>query len=195
MNQTTRKASSEFVLPILSGKRIYLRGVRQTDVNENYCAWLNDPEVNQFLETRFSAQSIESISAFVRCHEGHGDEPFFAICLSATDEHIGNIKLGPINWHHRNADVSLLIGNKSCWGKGYATEAIGLVTRYAFEDLKLNKLQCGAYATNAGSARAFEKCGYQREGLLRGYALHNDVEVDVVLFGIRAKEFAERIDP
>ena len=49
---------------------------------------------------------------------------FLPFAIKTTDKHIGNIKLGPINWIHRYGDISLLIGDKDYWGKGIATEAI-----------------------------------------------------------------------
>lgn len=171
------------------GKRIYLREVRSTDVNERYYRWMNDPDVNQYLETRFVPRSLENIASFVRAMDGRDEEPFFAICLLESDEHIGNIKIGPINWRHRHADVSLLIGEKRCWGKGYAAEAIGLVTKIGFEYLNLNRLKAGCYRENEGSARAFEKCGWQREGVMRGHFLLNGRETDAIILGIRAADY------
>lgn len=175
--------------PYISGERIFLREVRLEDVGEAYYTWLNDPDINQFLETRFVPRSLENIAQYVKRMDGKEDEPFFAICLLKNGQHIGNIKLGPINWWHRNADISLFIGEKSLWGKGYASEAIKLITKYAFEVLNLNKLKAGCYASNKGSIKAFEKCGYLREGLLRGQAISHGQEIDGVLLGILAREY------
>jgi RimJ/RimL family protein N-acetyltransferase len=177
--------------PFLRGKQIYLREVRQSDVNERYYHWLNDPEINCYLEVRFVPRSLENISEYVRKMDAKENEPFFAICLNDSHEHIGNIKIGPINWYHRNADVSLLIGEKRLWGQGYASEAIALVTEFAFRTLNLNKLKAGCYGNNVGSARVFEKCGYQREGLLRGHVIVDGKDMDVILLGIRAVDFWE----
>lgn len=177
--------------PFIKGKRIYLREVRQSDVNELYYQWLNDPEVNRYLETRFVSRSLENIAEYVKKMDAKEDEPFFAICLNDTQEHIGNIKIGPINWQHKNADVSLFIGEKRLWGQGYASEAIALVTEFAFRRLNLNKLKAGCYTVNVASARAFEKCGYQREGLLRGHVIVDGRDMDVILLGIRAVDFWE----
>jgi len=171
------------------GQRLYLREVRLTDVGERYYSWLNDSEVNRYLETRFIPRSCENIIDYVKRLDGKDNEPFFAICLKKNDLHIGNIKLGPINWYHRTADVSLFIGEKSLWGQGYAAEAISMITDFAFRELNLNKLKAGSYEANRGSIKAFEKSGYQREGLLRSHVISEGKEMDVVLLGILAKEF------
>jgi len=47
-------------------KLIYLDTLTLEDVNFNYLSWLNNPQVNQFLETRFEIQSIESISDYIK---------------------------------------------------------------------------------------------------------------------------------
>jgi ribosomal-protein-alanine N-acetyltransferase len=183
------------VLPILKGKIICLRAVTQDDVGERYLKWMNDREVTQYLEVRFSHQSLENITDFVRKMSAKQDEFLFAICVinaNGAQEHIGNIKLGPINPHHKSADVSLVIGEKSAHGKGYGTEAICLITQYGFEVLKLNKLKAGCYAPNEGSSRAFEKCGWQREGLLRSQVISAEGEVtDVVLLGITSSDYSK----
>ena len=146
----------------IDGKRIYLREVRENDIDGDYYGWINDKEINQYMETRFSPQGKISLMEYIKNHANKLDEPWFAICLQESDKHIGNIKLGPINFYHRTADVSYFIGTKDCWGKGYATEAIGLVVRFAFEVLDLYKVNAGTYAGNIGSQRALEKNGFVR---------------------------------
>lgn len=148
----------------LAGEKIYLREVREDDVNSEYYSWINDPEINQYLETRFLPRSKKDILNHVNKLDANPNEIFFAICDIKNDKHIGNIKLGPINWYHRKGDISLLIGNREYWGKGVATEAIKLVIKFGFDTLNLHKLNAGYYEQNIGSARAFEKCGFVVEG-------------------------------
>jgi [ribosomal protein S5]-alanine N-acetyltransferase len=173
----------------LSGERIYLREVRLSDVNERYYSWLNDPEIYQYLETRFIPRSLENIAEFVKRMDGKENEPFFAICLRENDLHIGNIKLGPINWRHRSADISLLIGDKECWGKGFASEAVQVITDYGFRILNLNKVKAGCYDNNIGSAKAFEKNGYVREGLLREQFISQGKKIDMIILGMTATDY------
>jgi len=182
---TTRNAH------FLDGARVYLREVRSADVTENYYRWMNDPEVTRYLEVRYVPRSLDNILSFVTAMDGKADEVFLAVCLHDGDRHIGNIKLGPVNWVHRYADVSLLIGEKDCWGHGYATEAIRLVCRFAFVTLNLRKLVAGAYAPNAGSIKAFENVGFAREGLIRGRFVADGKPVDHVMLGLLAEDFRD----
>lgn len=179
-------------IPFLDGQQIYLREVRLTDVNQNYYNWLNDPEINQFLETRFIPRSLENIAQFVKQMDGNVNEVFLAICLKENHQHVGNIKLGPINWVHRHADVSLLIGDKKIWGRGIATEAIKLISEYAFEILNLHKLKAGCYVENQGSAKAFIKNAYRQEGILKEHFFSQGHYTDALLLGITQAEFLTR---
>ena len=152
---------------MLRSSRLLLRSIRPDDLNATYLEWLNDPVVNRHLETRFMPQTMESLTAYWESHRDDPACPWLAICLLNDQRHIGNIKLGPIQWLHRRADLSLFIGDCSCWGQGYASEAIALVRDWAFRELDLQKLNAGIYVGNIGSRRAFEKCGFELEGTLR----------------------------
>ena len=66
-----------------------------------------------------------------------------AILNKKTGAHIGNIKLGDINWIHRFSELGIMIGDKRYWGKGYGEEACKLVLAYAFDRLNLNKVILG----------------------------------------------------
>jgi RimJ/RimL family protein N-acetyltransferase len=75
----------------LTGEKIYLREVREEDVNDEYYKWINDPDMNQFLETRFLPRSKKDIINHVSRLDGNPNEIFFAICDKNNDKHIGNI--------------------------------------------------------------------------------------------------------
>jgi len=176
--------SDSGVRHFIEGERIYLREVRPSDVNENYYSWMNDPEVTRYLESRFYPNSMEGLHEYVASKLGDRDNVFLAIVLKEGDRHIGNIKLGPINWIHRLADVGILIGEKACWGKGYATEAIRLVANYAFRMLNLHKLTAGCYELNQGSAKAFQKAGFVIDGVRKQHHYCDAAYIDAVLLGM-----------
>lgn len=170
---------------MLKSSRLLLRALTFDDINYRYVGWLNDPEVNTYLETRFLPQSLEALQTYWQAHRDDPSSPWFAICLAGEDcRHIGNIKLGPIQWLHRSADLSLFIGDRSCWCKGYASEAIDLVCHWAFLELDLQKLNAGIYAGNTASRRAFEKCGFELEGTLRQEVVRAGQRLNVWRLGL-----------
>ncbi|MDP9069516.1 MAG: GNAT family N-acetyltransferase [Actinomycetota bacterium] len=77
-------------------------------------------------------------------------------------------------------------------GKGFATDAIRLVTRLAFTELGLHRVQAGVMPRNPASMRALEKAGYRREGLSLRYLHINDVWEDHVMFAITQEELDRR---
>src|SRR5262245_18897240 len=91
----------------IEGKKIFLRSVTMDDVNDDYCRWLADPQVNQNLETRHEKQTIRSIGDYVTKMINDPDQVFLAICAKEGERHIGDIKLGPIKKAHGTAEVSL----------------------------------------------------------------------------------------
>jgi len=168
----------------IEGAKIYLREVNLNDVNENYYRWLNDSEVNRYLETKYIPQSMETIRKYVEEMADCTEQIFLAICLSNSDEHIGNIKLGPINWIHRRGEISLFIGEKKYWGNGYATEAIKLAKEFAFNRLNLHKLTAGCFSENIGSQKAFFKAGFISEGVRRKHFYMDGKYHDSEILGI-----------
>ena len=171
----------------IEGDRVYLREVRPTDVNENYYRWMNNPEVTQFLESRFQPNSLEKLREYVDQKLADPDNLFLAIVSKKGDRHIGNVKLGPISWAHRTAEIGILVGEKDCWGKGYATEVIRLVSEFAFRTLNLEKLTAGCYKGNQGSVKAFLKAGFSQEGVRKSQFFSEGNRVDNILLGLVRK--------
>lgn len=165
----------------LHGQRIYLRLLAPDDVSSEYVAWMNNDEITQYLESRWSVHTLESIQAFVQAMCESPNDYLFGMFLKDTHQHIGNIKIGNINPHHHYGDVGLIVGDKASWGKGIAAEAISLVTQYGFEELNLNKLTAGMYEHNMGSYKAFMKAGYKEVGRYEKHFFYQGRYVDAFL--------------
>lgn len=153
-------------------------------VNAAYIGWLNDNRVNRFLESRFTNHDEESTRAFVEnCLRNEGILMLGIRALAMDRQHIGNIKLGPIDHRHRTADIGILIGDPSAWGCGFARAAISRVCEIADFELRLRKLTAGCYASNLGSARAFESAGFEIEGRRPAQFLLNNQPEDLIQMG------------
>ncbi|MGZ9710868.1 GNAT family N-acetyltransferase [Glaciimonas sp. GNP009] len=154
------------------------------DVTERYLGWLNDPDVNRFLETRFAHQTLDACRQFVSDMERDPCSHLFGIFDKKTLEHLGNTKLGFINTNHRNGQLSLLIGEKSHWEKGYAAESVRSITKWAFDVLALERISAGCYDTNTRSLRAFLKVGYSVEGFFRNSIVSDGRRIGSFSLGI-----------
>ena len=152
---------------IIETNRLYFRLLNEGDATEEYVGWLNDSEVNQYLETRHQEQDVESCRRFIDLCNEDDASCLLGIFTKDTGLHIGNVKLGFIHHLYKRAQLSLFIGEKACWGKGYGKEIIGAVTNYGFDVLGLNRIEAGCYEDNLASLRAFIKVGYSVEGFFR----------------------------
>lgn len=76
--------------------------------------------------------------------------------------------------------------------RGYAGEAILLVARYYFQELRYQKMNAQVYSFNAASLALHEKLGFEREGTLRRMVYTGGRYHDVVAFGMTSEEFAAR---
>lgn len=91
----------------------------------------------------------------------------FGIYVIETEELIGNITLTEVL---RGPLQSCYIGyylDKNHNGKGYMTEAVRLVVSYAFNELKLHRLEAGVMPHNIGSIKVLEKSGFHKEGIAK----------------------------
>jgi len=174
--------------PFLIGEKVYLRPLDMNDVNPQYLHWVNDEEVIKNLAiTRPS--TIGSLESFVMTHIESSNFYFFAIIEKETNKHIGNIKIGPINWTNRTSNFGIMLGDKSSWGKGYANDSFKLIFKYSFMTLNLNKLWDIAVGSNIASIKSLERSGAKVEANLKEHSFKNGKYEDCVVVSITAKEF------
>lgn len=165
----------------MSTNKVGLREVDFGDINATYCSWLNDSDVNKYMQARYSVWNIDKMKKYIESMLEN--EYLFAICCLKTSKHVGNVKLGPVDWINRKAEISILVGDKKFWGKGYGTDAVKLISEYALKVLSLNKVTAGCYINNQGSANIFLKNGFSQEGLLKREVVFEGKYTDVMIFG------------
>ena len=157
---------------------VHLAPLDVGQVSEEYVGWLNDPLVRQYTEIS-GGETTASVTQYVAQTVAAPDAAIWRIVFS-DGVHVGNIRLSHIRWKHRRAEVAILIGSRDHWSRGVATNAIRLLTEFAWTGLKLHKLTAGILAPNVASRRAFEKAGYSVEAVLREHAVFADGFCDVL---------------
>ena len=161
---------------------LHLSILRPVDVSEKYVNWLNDPVVTRYTEQRFFHHSWERVEAFVE--EKFLDDKEYLFGIFYSGEHVGNVKIGPIDTRHSLSSVSYFIGEQKLWGKGIATRAVSKAVEFAFSDLTLEKLTAGVYEPNVGSRIVLEKCGFKQEGRRLKHAIYDSQRIDTYEFGL-----------
>jgi len=151
----------------LEGKNIFLAPLSQGDDFQEYAFWLNNQKVTFFMGSGKFPVNIDSLKKYVNDYEDSNIGMLLGIFLKDSEKHIGNITLRQIEWKDRHGEVGIVIGDKEQWGKGYGTCAIRLVIEHAFNKLNLHKLCAGVIKGNEASKRAFEKVGFETEGVLK----------------------------
>lgn len=82
---------------------------------------------------------------------------------------VGLVDLFDFDPFHLRAGVGVLIANKEYRQKGYATEALKLLVRYAFETLQLHQLYCNISSENTISLQLFQNLGFDVVGTKKGW--------------------------
>lgn len=149
----------------LGDNKLSLKSLSPKEVSEEYVGWLNDPEVNQYLEVRHKLHTLATVTEYVASMFESKHSYLFGIYIE--NKHVGNIQLTITSTQYKVGAIGLMIGHKQYWGKGIGRAAIDLITNFAFETLELKKLEAGCYEANLGSLNAFLKCGYVVEGFLQ----------------------------
>lgn len=110
----------------------------------------------------------KSFNDFLKRNESDTDESLF-ICRNADGAIVGAINLSQIfRKAFQNAYLGYYLAEKYT-GKGYMTEAVELVLRFAFKELKLHRVEANVQPENAASIAVLQRCGFTREGFSRKY--------------------------
>ena len=112
-----------------------------------------------------------------------GGEYSFVICDAKTRKFLGGCGINQVNDAHRFANLGYWMRTSET-GKGIATAATKLLTRFGFEELQLNRLEIVVAVGNRASERVAEKSGALREGVLRRRLLIGETPYDATMFSL-----------
>lgn len=175
----------------LETKRLFLRTLHAEDATDAYLSWLVDPQINRYLEIRFSKViGVPELESFIKKVNESKADLMLGIFRKVDWMHIGNIKLGPIIEPHSRAAVGFMIGDKMSWGQGYATEAIVEMSRYGIQVLGLAKITAGCYENNLGSAKALSNAGFTHEATISSDVTFEGRRIASLIFGLNRGDLA-----
>ena len=174
---------------ILAGEKVVLRSISEDDVTQRYLDFLNDKVVTKFLDAGRKEHSIDDLKSYVKEKISKNDCIFLAVRDKELSLHIGNVKIEPIDYNNRKAEIGIMIGDKNFWGKGYGTEAMRLAVKFCFQDLDFNRVTLGVITDNIQAIKSYKKVGFVQEGVLRGDVIRDGKKYNRILMGLLKKEF------
>jgi RimJ/RimL family protein N-acetyltransferase len=187
--RTSRENQVSDKKAFMRGSIVYLRPLERTDLTETYLGWLNDAEVTRYMETGTFPATMHDLEKFYQGVAGSTTQVIFAVADRKSHRHIGNAKLGPINWVHRHAMFGIMIGDKKFWGQGIGQEATRLMVEYAFRRLNLNRVTLGVFAEHESAVRCYENVGFRVEGRFRQDLFRDGEYKDRLWMGLLRSEY------
>ena len=148
--------------PDIFGSKVNLRPLKTDDLTRRI-AWLNDPECVRFFTGCLPERAYgqEDVERWRRSLEADSSASVWAI-ETKYGMHIGDIDLHDIDRHMNTAKLTILIGDRAYWGRGYGTDAVKSLLTSAFADLRLQKVNLRVFGFNSRAIRCYEKCGFVR---------------------------------
>lgn len=116
----------------------------------------------------------------------------FSIRALVDDRVVGEIGLGGLRWNCGDTFVGIGLGDRADWNKGYGTDAMRLILRYAFLELNLHRVSLGLFDYNPRALRAYEKAGFRVEGRMRGTLHREGRRWDDIFMGVLRSEWMEK---
>jgi RimJ/RimL family protein N-acetyltransferase len=159
-----------------------LRLVKYNDTHrESLVQLLDNPNVAHTLlvvNCPYTYADADNWLTYTKTADENVSAPF---AIEADGVHVGGIGLRKKHFGH-SREVGYWIG-EPYWGRGYATEAIRLITEFGFNELKLERIQAHVFESNIASEKALLKNGFAFEALLKKMHEKNGVFYNSKLFG------------
>lgn len=150
----------------VKGKKVFLRYVSLKDFDEMIQMFRESRTFYKGLIT--PSHDFESFQNYVERNDDEANESF-VICRNSDEKIVGAINLSQIfRKAFQNAYLGYSLGVKYT-GCGFMTEAINLILKYSFNDLKLHRIEANIQPHNTASIAVVKRCGFSKEGFSPKY--------------------------
>ena len=169
----------------LIGERITLRAIEEDDM-EMLRSMMNDPQIENFLGGKSFPVSKNAQKEWFNKLRIDFNE--LRLMIESESNVIGTIILNNIDYINGNAEIHIkLLENYS--NKGYGSEAVKLVLKYAFFELRLESIYAHVIEYNEKSIKMFKKIGFKLDGVFRKRIFKNGQFIDVCILSMMKEEF------
>ena len=158
--------------PNLETERLILRRYKESDIEMQY-EILKDSRLSKFIKfpNLTKGEELECIKDWIKHVEDSKYEKW-VITLKDNNIPIGNISVNGIERKHNYCNVGYVI-MYDYWGKGYASEALRVVSDYLLNS-GYYLVECSCNELNKQSSRVMEKAGFKKDGYIANRRLNKD---------------------
>lgn len=171
---------------LFNGELVKLSAIREEDA-DIMVKWGGDPEYLRNVDTEIalplSKKQLESEDS------PSPNEAYFRLRTINDDRLIGFAVIHHIEWNNRAGLLAIGIGEAENRNKGYGTDALKLILRFAIHELNLNRVGLDVIEYNERAIHAYEKAGFQVEGRMRSAVYRDGKNYDRVIMGILRSEW------
>lgn len=180
---------------IYKGELVRLSAMNAEEAGKAFARWQRDSEFKRLIDS--GVMQMPSAKAAQKWLEKELEEQsvnqhWFSIRKLDDDQLLGDIDLYVHNWSARGAFVGLGIGEREFWGRGYGTDVMRVILRYAFTEVNLKRVMLTVFEYNPRAIRSYEKSGFRHEGRIRGALNKEGRRWDLLMMGILREEWMEQ---
>ncbi len=177
------------VLPEIIGDRVRLRTIDESDLDQLH-AIFSDPKVMRYWSTP-PLESIEEARALLEEIQTSNQQRTilkWGVALKSSDIMVGTVTLFNLDQTQGRAEIGYAQA-RAYWGQGYIHEALQSLLTYAFEEMKLRRIEADVDPRNTASIKTLERLGFQKEGFLRErWHVGGEIQ-DALFYGLLEREW------
>ena len=153
------------------GEKIVLRAIEEKDRDMFLCL-INDPETEKMIGGLSFPVSTMEQEQWIRDQVASKSALRCVVVEKEKEEKgLGTVILSDLDYKNGTAQVHIKMIKNGGQGKGFGSDALKTITKYAFSELRLNCIYAEVLSYNYISQKTFEKCGFHKDGILRARVL------------------------
>lgn len=150
------------------GQKTKLRPLEERDLDQR-AKWVSDPEIAKLMGVIEEPERILTYDDWRQIVRRWFDQrrksgSFYLYAIEDdSGKLIGDIDLQLVSSTDRMGWLTIEIGEKDYWGKGYGTDAVSALLRYAFRHLGIRQIRLNVKKSNVRAIGCYQKCGFMKE--------------------------------
>lgn len=181
------------MIDLFRGDLVRLAAVTPEEFAPLYARWNRDSFRARLLDSEPSILfSDKAIRGWIEKQQERNDLFAFTIRALADDRMVGEVALGYSRNNRAETFMGIGLGEREDWNKGYGTDAVRLILRFAFCELNVHRVSLSLFEYNPRARRAYEKAGFVEEGRARGALLREGRRWDEIFMGVLRPEWIKQ---